>query len=256
MGEVKGNSNEMTIFISKFDCSLSSKSMPLMTKSLTLISVIILCFSCERLQERNNDLSQNSFTSVPKQPEAIEYTDSIPLIGKPMDEDQFWAIVDKSPKHESFDDQEEYLIGALKRLSPEDIIRFYLRQSILMQESYRSDFWCACYIMNGGCSDDGFDYFRDWAISRGRAVFESAMKNPDNLTDLPKEWVGYYEFEAFAYVPIEAFEQLTGRELYSYIDEEEFQKYSKGYQDFEFTWNESDPSSMEAICPRLFKKFK
>jgi len=55
----------------------------------------------------------------------------------------------------------------------------------LMADSYRTDPWAAAYHINGGCSDDGFDYFRGRLILRGRAVFERAVADPDSLADLP-----------------------------------------------------------------------
>ncbi|MFE5591185.1 DUF4240 domain-containing protein [Streptomyces sp. NPDC056549] len=33
----------------------------------------------------------------------------------------------------------------------------------------------AAYMVNGGCCDDGFDYFRGWLIAQGRNVFERAV---------------------------------------------------------------------------------
>ncbi|MFF5497583.1 DUF4240 domain-containing protein [Streptomyces aquilus] len=39
--------------------------------------------------------------------------------------------------------------------------------------------------MNGGCSDDGFDYFRGWPIAQGREDFERATADPDALAELP-----------------------------------------------------------------------
>ncbi|MEU1868262.1 DUF4240 domain-containing protein [Streptomyces gardneri] len=30
----------------------------------------------------------------------------------------------------------------------------------LMAASYQAPIWAAAYLINGGCSDDGFDYFR------------------------------------------------------------------------------------------------
>jgi hypothetical protein len=41
----------------------------------------------------------------------------------------------------------------------------------LMAESYTNPLWAAAYVINGGCSDDGFDYFRGWLIAQGREVF-------------------------------------------------------------------------------------
>jgi Protein of unknown function (DUF4240) len=55
----------------------------------------------------------------------------------------------------------------------------------LMAISYRNPLWAAGYVINGGCSDDGFDYFRGWLIVQGREVFERIVANPDALADLP-----------------------------------------------------------------------
>ncbi|WP_217498085.1 MULTISPECIES: DUF4240 domain-containing protein [Sphingomonas] len=38
-----------------------------------------------------------------------------------------------------------------------------------MIRSYRWDLWRAAKVAKGGVSDDGFEYFRTWLISRGRA---------------------------------------------------------------------------------------
>jgi hypothetical protein len=51
--------------------------------------------------------------------------------------------------------------------------------------SYRRDLWGAAYLLNGGCSDDGFEYLRGWLIAQGRTVFERALGDPDVLADLP-----------------------------------------------------------------------
>ncbi len=55
----------------------------------------------------------------------------------------------------------------------------------LMVESYTNRLWAAAYIANGGCSDDGFDYFRGWLIAQGREVFERVVADPDALASLP-----------------------------------------------------------------------
>lgn len=63
-----------------------------------------------------------------------------------------------------------------------------------------------------------------------------------------------YEFESFWYVALKAFEQKTGKDLYDYIDEENFKTKEGNYRRFEFTWQEEKPGSMKKICPRLFEK--
>ncbi|MER6678573.1 DUF4240 domain-containing protein [Streptomyces sp. NPDC000983] len=53
----------------------------------------------------------------------------------------------------------------------------------LMAASYLAPLWAAAYQINGGCSDDGFDYLRGWLITQGRTTFEQAIHDPDSLTD-------------------------------------------------------------------------
>jgi len=36
-----------------------------------------------------------------------------------------------------------------------------------LNKAYTWDLWGAAYLINGGCSDDGFEYFRRWLVSRG-----------------------------------------------------------------------------------------
>ncbi|MFJ6381287.1 DUF4240 domain-containing protein [Kitasatospora sp. NPDC092039] len=55
----------------------------------------------------------------------------------------------------------------------------------LLAHSYRNPLWAAAYLINGGCSDDAFDYFRGWLIMQGRRVFERVLADPDSLAELP-----------------------------------------------------------------------
>ena len=70
--------------------------------------------------------------------------------------------------------------------------------------------------MNGGCSDDGFEYFRLWVISRGSEVYENARADPDSLitvadAEVPED---IFDFESFWYVALDAFKNETGKDLY------------------------------------------
>ena len=176
-----------------------------------------------------------------------------------MDEEQFWAIV-QTAVDEAGDDEDEYLEVVkreLSKLSLKEMIGFRLRTDKLLYDSYTSEMWCAGYLMNGGCSDDGFEYFRLWVISRGRKVYEAAMANPDNLIDYIDDdaEMDFFEFELFWYVALEAFEEAVDAELYDYIDDENFKTREGNYPNFEFNWEEDDPESMQKLCPRLFEKF-
>ena len=176
-----------------------------------------------------------------------------------MDEEQFWAIV-QTAVDEAGDDEEAYLEVVkreLSKLSLKEMIGFRLRTDKLLYDSYTSEMWCAGYLMNGGCSDDGFEYFRLWVISRGRKVYEAAMANPDNLIDYigDDDEMDFFEFESFWYVALEAFEEAVDAELYDYVDDDNFKTCEGNYPNFEFNWEEDEPESMQKLCPRLFEKF-
>ena len=173
-----------------------------------------------------------------------------------MDEDAYWKIVEKSLKNAADEEeQEESLVLQLEKLKPHDIVGFRLRTDKLLFNSYTSEMWCAGYIMNGGCSDDGFEYFRCWVISRGKAVYEAALLNPDSLiSEVIDEDFDEYEFELFWYVALEAFENKTGKEIYDYIDYEAFTTREARYPPIEINWNDNEPETMKAICPQLFEK--
>src|SRR5262245_37489724 len=51
----------------------------------------------------------------------------------------------------------------------------------MIREAYDWNLWGAAYLINGGCSDDGFHYFCCWLIMKGRDVFQAAITNPDTL---------------------------------------------------------------------------
>ena len=174
-----------------------------------------------------------------------------------LDEDLFWKIVDYSLKNSSNqDEQQTLLISEIGKLTPKQMIGFRLRTDKLLYDTYNSEMWCASYLMNGGSSDDGFEYFRNWVISRGKDVYYKAKENPDSLIS-QKDFAedDFYEFELFWYVALEAFEKKTGKDLYDFIDYDNFKTCEGNYPQFEFNWQEENPESMKKICPKLFEQF-
>lgn len=187
----------------------------------------------------------------------MERSDEVKLTktAEMLDENVFWKIIDKSLKSTSNQgDQEQFLITQIGQLSPKEMIGFRLRTDKLLYDTYNSEMWCAGYIMNGGCSDDGFEYFRNWVISRGKEVYYNAKQNPDNLINEISKEQEFYEFESFWYVALQAFKQRTGQDLYNYIDEDNFKAKEGNYPPIKFTWQEDNPESMKKICPKLYDK--
>jgi len=176
-----------------------------------------------------------------------------------MDENRYWQLIADSlaSSDGEQDGQVGFLTEALSKLEPLDILGFRLRTDKLLYDTYTSEMWCAGYIMNGGCSDDGFEYFRLWVISRGREVYENAKADPDTLANVHGGTVeDLYDFESLWYLANTAFQTKTGKDLYEYIDNENFKTSEGNYPQFEFTWEEEDPESMKKICPNLFARFE
>lgn len=189
-----------------------------------------------------------------KKEQPITYNQEIKKTSELLDETTFWNIVEASLKNTSNQDaQELFLVAAIEKLTPKEMIGFRLRTDKLLYDTYNSEMWCAGYIMNGGCSDDGFEYFRNWIISRGKDTYLKAKENPDTLISEFIEGEDFYEFESFWYVALTAFENKTGKDLYDYIADD-FKTNEGNYPNFDFTWKEEEPETMKAICPKLFDK--
>ncbi|GLX97612.1 DUF4240 domain-containing protein [Herbidospora sp. NBRC 101105] len=77
------------------------------------------------------------------------------------------------------------VVELLAQRRPAEIVAFEQPLWDLLAESYRADLWAAAYVINGGASDDGFDYFRGWLIAQGRTVFHQALADPDSLAGHP-----------------------------------------------------------------------
>jgi hypothetical protein len=133
--------------------------------------------------------------------------------GGNMDINKFWRIVDEAKVRAGNDIETriETLRKGLSGFAPAELQKFQNIYDQQIQRSYRWDLWGAAYVMNSGCSDDGFRYFRDWLISEGREIFERALTDPDSLAELPR--VDVAELELYGYVALELFEEKAEGEL-------------------------------------------
>ena len=205
-----------------------------------------------------NEQNQEEILDSNENPEIIRMPnlDSISLSKscEMLNEEVYWAIIDTS-LHEttSQEDQELYLVSAIEKLTPKEMIGFRLRTDKILFDSYNPELWCAAYIVNDGCSDGGFEYFRCWLISRGKEAFYSVKIDPDSLIKQVVEGKESYEFEGFWYVAMNAFKNKTGEELFSFIDYDRFITNDENYPLLKFNWNVDEPQTMAIICPILYK---
>lgn len=130
-----------------------------------------------------------------------------------MNKTEFWKIIDQSYQTSKGkqDNQLVALSASLSGLSESNLIKFDDIYRDQLDKSYHWDLWAAAFIINGGCSDDGFDYFRDWLISLGRDTFEAALKDPQTLISFATPYET--EFEEFRYVMEEAYEEKFSKQL-------------------------------------------
>jgi hypothetical protein len=96
---------------------------------------------------------------------------------------EFWEHIEKSKRNDT-DAHEERLVARLAKLPVNRILDFAHLWDQMLDRAYFWNLWGAAYIINGGCSDDGFEYFRGWLILRGRKTYEAALKNPESLADM------------------------------------------------------------------------
>ena len=128
---------------------------------------------------------------------------------------KFWRLIELSRQGSGGDAYAEVdnLRARLLNLPEPEIRSFDTVLWELMDESYRADLWGAAYIINGGCSDDGFDYFRGWLILQGEKAFTEALKDPDGLASRMRramEAGGEFECEDILGIASQAYEAQTG----------------------------------------------
>ena len=172
-----------------------------------------------------------------------------------MSAEKFWEIIELS-KADDPQDQLDNLTNRLASMTVDDIFGFDYRFYKFLEASYNPELWAAAYIICGSCDDDEFDYFRAWLISKGRAVYEAALKNPDSLTSVLGEDEIELEFpenrEIFYAAP-DAYEEVTGKEDFDDV----LDSFDDDFPvlEIELYWDDDDPKKLEAICPKLFELY-
>ncbi len=157
----------------------------------------------------------------------------------------FWEVIEQA-KEISGDDWEsrpENLKAILLKCSTEDIVQFNKDYRKKLIEAYRWDLWGAAYLINGGCSDDGFDYWRDFLISEGKSTYEAALNDPDSLAELDD--IEDAELEEYRYAIDEAYEELTDNEM-----PEDNIRYPTDPEGEEW-----DENNLDSMFPKLAAKY-
>lgn len=131
--------------------------------------------------------------------------------------DEFWAVIDRAnAEADTFDSTSvrNNLYRQLIKLAPQKMLGF----DCIWQE-YRSltkspMLYGAAVLINGGVSDDRFDYFKNWLILQGRDVYHKAVADPDTLADIPIPFEDT-EWEDCGYVAGHAYD---GQQFRTYLE--------------------------------------
>ena len=157
---------------------------------------------------------------------------------------EFWDVIDQARAQESScAERARALERILGGLPPTEIEAFARDQENLIRTSYRWDLWGAAFVINGGCSDDGFDYFRGWLMLQGRDVWEAVLRDPESLAGVSFE--GDAECEDALYSAGKAYESVAGSSLPSTDDHRPDAPSGTA-------WQEAD---LEALYPKLWERF-
>lgn len=94
----------------------------------------------------------------------------------------------------------------------DDAIAFSVLLDEALDALYTWELWAVAYVVQGGCSDDAFEYFRAWVISQGRSAFELAFSDPAafGMTIDPESDDEDRECEDLLYAAQTVHEELTG----------------------------------------------
>jgi hypothetical protein len=129
-----------------------------------------------------------------------------------MTKDEFWRIMEAARANtETGEADINALERSLEALTADEVAGFDRELQRRRVECYRWDLWAVAYIVNGGCSDDGFDYFRAWLITKGRKYFESALTDPVRAAD--GAGPDSCECEDLLYVSATVYKEKTGGNL-------------------------------------------
>ena len=208
-----------------------------------LIFFASILISCGR-QNNNIESNENTFSqqNQVKNMDIKSQSDSQKLL---MNEDSFWFLIDKSRNiaKNQYQSQTVILKAQLLKFDTKDIERFINRFTSLLALSYDWKLWGAAYVINGGCSDDCFDYFREYLIGKGRDKFYQTLNEPESCADWIKSedddnWEGLLTASMLAY------KEKTGND------------FSTTYRaKFELRGKPFDEETVNTQYPKLAKKF-
>jgi uncharacterized protein DUF4240 len=170
-----------------------------------------------------------------------------------MNKAAFWKLIDASREDADgdLDGQVANLRAKVEQLDSDEIVQFGKLFAEYSGRAYTWDLWAAAYILGGGCSDDGFQDFRGWLISRGERVYTEALRDPEILAQVVNADAGdECQYEGFQYVAREAWQNKTRSRLGDFPITEITQPDKPAGE----PWSE-EGDDLKRRFPKLWRKF-
>ncbi|MCY1419755.1 hypothetical protein D3C76_598360 [compost metagenome] len=183
-----------------------------------------------------------------------------------MDQVQFWRLIDEAcARAASPYDVADQLVEMLALRDEREIMQWDQIFWEYQHLSYKNKLWAAAYVINGGCSDDGFDYFRGWLTAQGKRVFFDALTDPDSLVAVEVEAddafneemlaVGYSAYFKKLGMVERDYDKAAAARVAHPLDERvkaAMLAEIRYAEDIDCEWDEDD---LESVVPRLCEKF-
>ncbi len=125
----------------------------------------------------------------------------------------FWSIIETGGVGIDADTQLDAVRERLLEMPAVEVKEFQRWFNKKIADAYTWDLWGAAYLINSGCSPDGFIYFRVWLIGKGEAVYRAALRTPDSLAEVVDPNRDDFESGALWEVAGEVYEELAGTPL-------------------------------------------
>ncbi len=101
-----------------------------------------------------------------------------------MTDERFWTLIDEARAGQPASASPTQLKKVLKKLADDEILEFGHKFYENLCDLNHWSLWAAGHVITGGMGDDAFHYFRSWIIGKGKAAFDFAIQNPDELAPL------------------------------------------------------------------------
>ncbi|EKT4087096.1 DUF4240 domain-containing protein [Stenotrophomonas maltophilia] len=183
-----------------------------------------------------------------------------------MEKNAFWTLIEEARSvAEDSRNIAGHLAERLLSYSPEQILRWHGILDCYHSLSRKNKLWAAAYVINGGCSDDGFEYFRGWLIAQGKETFLRALQDPDSLAGVDVEadeaedeeilsagMTAYFQRMGPQEPDYDAFDAAFAPYALSETDIAQLQADLRYAPDIDIVWDEA---SLETVLPKLTARF-